>query len=174
MPTAQRSTHTNARTTASVPMDRRFSMCRAEWHRYFQGPSANSPCRSDLPLRACFSGPAIVLALARRTGHYAPVVDPSAETLSEAIVAWTGYGVTSYPMRGERRVVEQFGVEAAVELVPLIVALEKDFYRSTAHRTVPGLAEMVAQAASEFRQRHPDLSDDAVKAFAWCYSWDWK
>lgn len=102
------------------------------------------------------------------------MVDPSAESLSEAIVVWTGYGVTSYPQRDERRVAEQFGVEAAVELVPLMAALQEDFYTSTAYNTVPGLAEMADQAASEFRERHRDLSDDAVKAFAWCYSWDWK
>lgn len=114
------------------------------------------------------------LAKSAHTGHYAPVADPSAETLSEAIVVWTGYGVTSFPQRDERRVAAQFGVEAAVELVPLMAALQKDFYKSTAYNTVAGLAEMAAQAASEFRGRHRDLSDEAVEAFAWCYSWDWK
>jgi hypothetical protein len=58
--------------------------------------------------------------------------------------------------------------------VPLLNALQDDFYTSTAYLSVPGLAEKARQAASEFRERHPDLSDDAVNAFAWCYSWDYK
>jgi hypothetical protein len=107
-------------------------------------------------------------------GHYSPVADPSAETVSEAIVVWTGYGATPYPQRDERRVAKQFGVEAAVDLVPLIASLERDFYTSSAANTVAGLAEMADQAASEFRERHRDLSDEAIEAFAWCYSWDWK
>ena len=53
-------------------------------------------------------------------------------------------------------------------------ALEEDFYTSTAYQTVPGRAEMAAQAASEFRERHPEISSDAIEAFAWCYSFDWK
>ena len=102
------------------------------------------------------------------------MAEPSAETLSKAIVVWTGRGVTNYPQRDENRVVERFGVDAAVDLVPLINALEEDFYTSTAYQAVPGLAEMADQAASEFRERHPEISNDAVEAFAWCYSWDWK
>ena len=53
------------------------------------------------------------------------MTDPSAETLSEAIVVWTGYGVICYPQRDERRVAAQFGIEAVVELVPLLAALEE-------------------------------------------------
>jgi hypothetical protein len=33
---------------------------------------------------------------------------------------------------------------------------------------------MADLAASEFRGRHPEISDDAVEALAWYYSWDWK
>lgn len=102
------------------------------------------------------------------------MTEPSSETLSKAIVVWTGFDVTKWPQRDESRVVEHFGVDAAVDLVQLITALEEDFYTSTAHQTVPGLAEMARQAASEFRERHPEISSDAVEAFAWCYAWDWK
>lgn len=107
-------------------------------------------------------------------GQYAWVAEQSADTLAKAVVVWTGYGLTAHPERDENRVVEQFGAEAAAELMPSINALEDDFYRSTAHQTVHGLDEMAAQAANEFRVRHPEISDAAVDALAWCYSYDWK
>jgi hypothetical protein len=99
---------------------------------------------------------------------------PSAKTLSEAIVLWTGFGVTTYPQRDEDRVRKRFGDDATAALLPLLKALEEDFYTSTAYNRVPRLADMARQAASEFRGRHPELSVEAVDAFAWCYSWDWK
>jgi hypothetical protein len=98
----------------------------------------------------------------------------SAKTLSEAIVLWTGYGVAMCPERDEDRVRKRFGDDATAALVPLLEAFEEDFYSSTAHQSVPGLAEMARQAASEFRERHPEILDDAAEALAWCYSWDWK
>ena len=100
-------------------------------------------------------------------GQYALVAEQLSETLAKAVVVWTGYGVTAHPERDENRVVEQFGAEAAGELMPLINALEDDFYGSTAHQTVHGLNEMVAQAANEFRVRHPEISEAVVDALAW-------
>jgi hypothetical protein len=58
--------------------------------------------------------------------------------------------------------------------MPIVRALEEDFCSSTANQVVSGLVEMADLAASEFRGRHPEISDDAVEALAWCYSWDWK
>jgi hypothetical protein len=30
------------------------------------------------------------------------------------------------------------------------------------------------KAAATFRAAHPEVSDDAVRALTWCYTWDWK
>jgi len=38
----------------------------------------------------------------------------------------------------------------------------------------PVLQEMERQASEQFKQRHPTVADEIVKAFAWCYTFDFK
>jgi hypothetical protein len=99
---------------------------------------------------------------------------PHGSQLSDAIVIWTGWRKTQSPARDEQRVVARFGADAAVELMPKIRELEDDFYRSDARFTVEDLKEMGDEAARSFRDRHPEISEDAVQAFAWCYSYDYR
>lgn len=87
---------------------------------------------------------------------------------------WTGYGTTSWPQRDENRLVTAVGPDAAVDLLPIVRRLEDEFYESDAHRTVSDLAGMGILAAAQFRDRHPELTDAAVAAFAWCYTYDHK
>lgn len=95
-------------------------------------------------------------------------------TLSSAIVIWTGYGHTSWPSRDEARVESAFGTNVATELVPVVRSLEEDFYRSEAHLTAVDLDSMAAEASRRFKQRHPEVSDEAIAALAWCYTFDYK
>lgn len=94
--------------------------------------------------------------------------------ISEAVVVWTGFGQTPSPDRDLQRLVGHFGPEVATEVVPQLRALEDDFYSSAASHDIADLAEATESAASEFRERHPGLSEDAVRALAWCYSYDLK
>jgi len=66
------------------------------------------------------------------------------------------------------------GTEAALDLLPVVRHMQHEFYESDAHNVVADLDEVANTAATEFRVRHPELSDEAVDALAWCYSWDWK
>ena len=94
--------------------------------------------------------------------------------LSEAMVVWTGWGELSFPARDTQRVVARFGLDAALELMPKIRELEDQFYASNARFTVEGLKEMGDEAARQFRSRHPGLiSEEAVEALAWCYTYDY-
>lgn len=101
-------------------------------------------------------------------------MQPSSDDISQAIVMWTGYRSESWPSRNDDRFASLIGADSAIELLPVIRRLENEFYESDAHDTVSGLGEMARAAAAEFRERHPELSDEAVDALAWCYSWDWK
>lgn len=94
--------------------------------------------------------------------------------ISDAVVVWTGFGEAPSPDRDLQRLVEHFGPEVATEVVPQLRALEDDFYASEAIHHIADLAEATEAAASEFRERHPGLSEDAVRALAWCYSYDFK
>lgn len=93
--------------------------------------------------------------------------------ISEAVVVWTGWRVSPTPARDDALVVERFG-DSAAELVPLIHSLADEFYRSDARHRAVDLAEMQSLASQDFRLRHPELSVDAVRVLAWCYTYDYK
>lgn len=99
-------------------------------------------------------------------------VDPG--RLSEAIVVWTGWGTSAWPDRDEARVVDAFGEDFALDLLPAIRRAEEEFYESDARYTVENLAEMGDVAAERFRRVHPEIRDDAIRALAWCYTYDFK
>lgn len=89
-------------------------------------------------------------------------------------MVWTGWGETAWPAKDDDRPVERFGENAALDLIPAVHPLEKEFYESEANLTAHDLVEMGAMAPQRFRQLHPELANDAVEAFAWYYSFDSK
>ena len=99
---------------------------------------------------------------------------PSADEISQAIVIWTGYKCDQSPSRADDHVVTALGTDAALDLLPIVHRLEEEFYESDAYNTVADLNAMGKAAAAAFRGRHPELSDAAVEALAWCYTYDWK
>ena len=103
-----------------------------------------------------------------------PVAAEPPTVISEAIVVWTGWGKEPRPIRDERLVVEHFGPDRAQDLVRILRRLEEQFSESDARFTVADLAEMGDVAAQRFRQLHPELTQDAIEALAWCYSYDYK
>jgi hypothetical protein len=94
--------------------------------------------------------------------------------LSQAIVVWTGWRDTSWPSRDEARLVGEFGPEGAADLIPRIRQLEDEFYASDARFVVSDLKEMGDAAAHRFQSMHPELSEEAIRALAWCYTYDFK
>lgn len=97
-----------------------------------------------------------------------------ASLVSQAIVVWTGWGSASWPSRDDARLVERFGVDQALDLVPSVRQLKEEFYESEAEYVAADLAEMGGMASRRFRELHPEISDDAVRALAWCYTYDYK
>jgi hypothetical protein len=94
--------------------------------------------------------------------------------LSKAVVVWTGRGSCSWPLRDDDRVIERFGTDRALDLLPAVRRLKDEFYESDASRTVANLVEMGDAAATRFRRLHPEVSEEAVQALAWCYAYDYK
>lgn len=94
--------------------------------------------------------------------------------ISSAIVVWTGHGKTRWPQPNKSRLIDEFGVEEAERLLPIIQALEKEFFTSDAGRTIADIGEVGRVAAEQFRQHHPELTDEAVKALTNLYTWNYK
>jgi hypothetical protein len=89
-------------------------------------------------------------------------------------VVWTGKGRTAWPRRDESFLVERYGSEEAADLLPVLQILEEEFYSAKPDWTTVALPRATEIACDKFRAAHPEIAEEAVQAFAWCYSWDWK
>lgn len=92
------------------------------------------------------------------------------ETVSRAIIEWTGWGSASWPSRDDSMLTTTFGEEIAAE----VKSLEADFYASGARLHLADLQTMGDTAEAEFQSKHPEISDEAVRALGWCYTFDYK
>jgi hypothetical protein len=90
--------------------------------------------------------------------------------LAEAFLIWTGWGKANMPKRDDSSVEARFGQHRASELLAVILAMMDEFYAADAMSA--DLVEMGAQAAAQFRAKHPEVPDDVLKAMAWCYTFD--
>jgi len=93
--------------------------------------------------------------------------------LSEAILVWEGDPDRPLSGHDPGKLVERFGARIAMDLLPKIRELEEDFESTDAHLRISDWEEMVEVAASEFRSRHPEISDGAIRAFAREYGRSW-
>src|SRR5262249_22740886 len=98
----------------------------------------------------------------------------SAPTLSDALIIWTGWKTANSPTRDESRLIATFGEDITRQILPRLRQLEAEFYSSDAYRVSPDLREMGERAAEQFRSGHPELSEEAIRALAWCYTFDWR
>jgi hypothetical protein len=92
----------------------------------------------------------------------------------EAVRAWTGWGRTMAPTRDDLRVAKLLGDQEAIRVLPLLKSLENDFYCSNASVVATDLQEMGKLASEDFKRKHPSVPEEIVKAFAWCYTFDFK
>lgn len=100
--------------------------------------------------------------------------DLKSPQLVTAVRAWTGWGRTMVPSRDNEQLVALLGDECAAQLLPLLKTLETDFYSSDARHVAADLQEMGTLASEDFRRKHPSIADEIVRAFAWCYTFDYK
>jgi hypothetical protein len=94
--------------------------------------------------------------------------------LVEAVLVWTGWGREMMPRRKDSLVVDRFGAEVAARLLPAVKSLEEEFYASDARYVAADLEELERIAVADFRERHPEVADEIVKALAWCYTFDFR
>lgn len=97
-----------------------------------------------------------------------------AKLVSEAIVVWTGKGISTWPERDEQRLVDEYGSATAKILMPIVRRLHDEFYSTEARFQSMDILEIGEIAAADFRKRHPEISESAVEALAWCYMYDFK
>jgi hypothetical protein len=95
---------------------------------------------------------------------------PILNELSRAVVAYIGRGEEKFPRARAEKLVELFGKDAP-ELESDVRALIRDMDGSVGTSSAdPGEAFRAVKA--DYAARHPELTDDAVAALAWKWSWD--
>jgi hypothetical protein len=102
------------------------------------------------------------------------MIDPDYALIADALAVWTGWGISPVPKRSDQRLITHFGAQVAQELLPILKSLQKDYYESAAENLSANLIEMEKTASDRFRQEHPAISEDIVKLFAWCYTYDYR
>ena len=96
------------------------------------------------------------------------------ERLTKAVILWTGWGKDLTPQRSDNLVIKHFEPNVALEILSEIKSLEADFYLSDARFTAKNIGEMEKLTSDHFRKKHPEIAEEIVKAFAWCYTFDFK
>jgi hypothetical protein len=96
------------------------------------------------------------------------------EWLSRAVIAYVGEPGQLDALTPEQRVVDVVG-DAAVDLVPRVQAIlaELDTVDPPLYN-VATLAEMSDRVDGFLRERHPELTTDAIQAVQNRYTYDWR
>jgi len=92
--------------------------------------------------------------------------------INAAIVMWSGRGLRAWPTRDLSRLAEHFDPGLAADLAALVTQIEEDFWAAGPHGELMDDGKEVA--TSVFQALHPAISEDALDALWWCYSYDWK
>ncbi len=96
------------------------------------------------------------------------------EVGSEAVVLFLGRGSSSFPTRCPEQLVARFGEERAEELRRYVEGLLGEASSRSVDWTQRSLAIATAEYEAEVRSGHPELSDEAVAALGWEFSYAWK
>ncbi len=91
--------------------------------------------------------------------------------ISRAIVIWSGKGKRSLPVFDIALRIREFGANEAARLLPIVQDL-KDYFALDEIHGVTDLHQMDQVATCEFRQRHSEITDEAVNALSWCFTFD--
>jgi hypothetical protein len=87
----------------------------------------------------------------------------------DAVLIWVGWGKNPFPEENEKRLVEHFGRDEAVRLLPILRELADEFDKSEARLATHDVSEMGRIASEEFKRKFPEIPHEAVKALAWGY-----
>lgn len=102
------------------------------------------------------------------------VMNTENDELSEAIVLYTGWRQRPAPMVDESKVVDRFGLPGAPALLEKIRAIFEVVGAMPVDWSVHTLASAGEVVRSHVRAKYPCLSEDALRAVAWKFTFDWR
>ncbi len=94
--------------------------------------------------------------------------------LSDAIVLYVGYKVENCPRPDRSRLIPRFGEVRAGEFELRVQSVLAELGRIEVNWAAHDLVSGSALARDAMHTRHPELSEHALDALAWKFSYDWK
>ncbi len=94
--------------------------------------------------------------------------------LSDAIVLYIGYKVANCPRPDRSRLIPRFGEVQAGELEFRVKSVLAELGRIEVNWAAHDLVSGSDLARDAMRDRHPELSKQALDALGWQFSYDWK
>lgn len=94
--------------------------------------------------------------------------------VSRAMVLFLGFGTASSPRADRDRLVSEFGAKRAEELESRVASVLGELATIQIDWSVPSLTTAADFAVEQIRARHPELSDKALGALRWKFTFDWR
>ncbi|HEX7802388.1 MAG TPA: hypothetical protein VF471_06485 [Pseudoxanthomonas sp.] len=91
-----------------------------------------------------------------------------------ALVKFLGYGVEPYPKEDAARIEKEFGGERALVLEGKVRLMLSEFAAIKPDWSRHSLAAAAEWAGGEMKRRHPELSEESIRAMSWVFIWRWK
>lgn len=98
----------------------------------------------------------------------------STDEINDALVAYLGFGQSSFPQADSTRVVTQLGAAVAGRCEPTVQALLAELGQIEVDWAQHSLASAGQLARKEMQRRHPELSAQALDALSWKFTYDWQ
>jgi hypothetical protein len=102
------------------------------------------------------------------------VMQNQTNELSKAVLLFLGFGSASSPSRDHARLIQQFGTIQGTAIASQVVALVDEVSQIQVDWSKHSFESAGNMVRSEMRACHPDLSDAALRALAWRFTFDWR
>lgn len=111
---------------------------------------------------------ALMAIVPQRRSYSRP--EDAADPINDAIAVYTQFGNSPFPRARSNDLVAQYGAERGTVLKQRIVSLLEELQQPVPASEKRSRKSMTELAIEQFRPRHPELDEPALKALAWTFS----
>ena len=94
--------------------------------------------------------------------------------ISRAISSYLGFGSSPFPRQDRSRIVEEFGAEKASELERGVIAILNEANKIDVDWEGSSLSSAGSFIRFAMKNRYSALSDEALDAIVWQFTYSWK
>lgn len=94
--------------------------------------------------------------------------------VSEAIVAYLGWGRSPFPLADKEAILSSTPCGEGEAVADEVAALVVDFMSHEPDWGNASLVEAADNAKEEFRIAHPEVSQEALDALVWKFTYEWR